>query len=308
MESFPFPYEVMHAFVFPESTADLAALLEQHEGLDEYVVPVISLMHAIQMLSAIDGVSPAEPDEEVIELFNTRDGGIAAQPAPMGERDPGGYVPLIVSVARSGPQFLNEKGYRLLTVLAQGEQDPGWRQKTSRYAKALQICLDQGLDEQWLVQQGEMEQSQENDPIARGFSQGWKEYFQMRDLLLVENAAGLENLLAASPWMKVYSTGIPIDFVTHPPQLLHALGQFSWGKDWVMRWRALKACPELLGDPVQRILQRILEIAQEHSSEDLVHDLIANRVPDNLALLKRCGAKGCDQVMLDLAGNYVVGV
>jgi hypothetical protein len=298
-----FSREILHKFVFYRGEQELSDLLDRYPGLDEYVVPVLALMRVINALLQVDRVREERQEGPVVELSTLPDGRIEARIDDGGERGVEQYVPMIMSVARGGMQFLNEKGYRLLSVLGAGQQDPEMQVKLKRYERALRLCLDRGYDDEWLERKIEEEEREWGRP--ENYGQTYSRSFRMRDLLKVETPEESDDLVDEQPWMRVYVEGLPVDFRPSELELRSALGQFCWARSWVDERRAVKSSSRVLTGPAWQMLERIREIALEHREENPIHKPIAARASDRVEVLKRCAEEGADHVLFERASRYV---
>lgn len=301
--------EVLHAFVYYEDDDHLHQLLDDHPGLAEYVTPLMALFQAIGMLGIVDHLEgkDAEDDGRVVELVSTPEGGIEARPAKRGQRDVEQYVPLLIRAAQGAINFLNEKGYRVLATLAEGEEDPVTRAKLGRYRDALRLCLDRGHNDEWLANR-EAELEKERYPEETERERAFAAYVSMTDLFMVEDPAALRQLVHEEPWIRVYSAGIPIDFSANQIELRKALAQFCWGRSWAQRYRAVRSNPCLLTPPAWQLLERISELAPERRSERSLRDYwITGAARDDAETLKRCASEDITPVLLEEARNFLVG-
>jgi hypothetical protein len=112
-EEDPIPIETLRRFVFPKGKADLFAMLAEMPGLDTYLVPMVSLNQAVRMLISLGKMRSEAPDGPVLELTSVVRGGIEAQITHSERWSPDGWVPILLSTARSNLSFLSEKGYQL---------------------------------------------------------------------------------------------------------------------------------------------------------------------------------------------------
>jgi hypothetical protein len=309
-ESQPVP-EVLRAFVRVQSDAELFELLDRHEGLDEYVVPMMALLKAISMLSLVNNKDADRNTEgPVVELVSTPPRGDPIVRIVDGkERDGEDYIPVMLSIAhQSASNFLNERGYQLLNAMVETEEDPEMYLRLHQYRAALRGCLDRGMNNEWLMEKEEKERQRHEKDSHDPVEEKWHSYFMLRELLKAENEEEIATLLVKEPWMKIYAEGIPFQFDPGQQALRNALAQFCEGGSWAQRRRGALSILRLTTSEATNLLESIEGIARENATGQPVHAFIAYQIKDDIQLLNKCISEGADTPFLDLAPRYIMGV
>lgn len=294
--------ELLNAFVFFKNEPHLFHLLEENPELDAYVVPMLSLVAALQALMTIELIGNDTEylsERLTVALSSAPEGGIQASIRQAAREH------LLTVAARMAVGFLNEKGYELLTVLAEDNPLTAERVRLGGYQTALRMLLDEGKDDNWLIAR------QESLPLEDGYVEQERArdcfFLLFKEMLCAETHKALQALEREHAWMQSYRAGIPMAFDKGSVNMRRVVAAFCFADSWLIRKRLLQGQAGLLTDEAVALLQRIQEIAAAQGGIEDVQRWLADWASNNLAVLRRCRQEGVQMGMFREAPSYVMG-
>lgn len=293
--------DALREFTFAKSYEQIVQLLQDYPELDEYVIPILSLMSTLGLMLEVEKAfgETSETQERVIEIVDPATIEILQQKPTA--RETAQTINLLISIGRRNPAVFTEEACTMLKILAEGDIPANLKPKFLRYHTALRACLDSGFDLEWALKK-----KREAEWVDEDWEKADQQSEQMRAFLLAPDVESARAVVHQSRWLEPYLEEGGLSFSGEDLSLRHGLAHALWEKSWCRVRRTVREYAELTTPRAWEVLDQFAETAKKHQKKQTVHEVLAIKFEYFSVLLKKCAEQGVDRVLLEYTNHFVV--
>lgn len=291
--------DALKEFTFATSDEQIIRLLDDYPELDQYVIPILSLMNTVGLMLKMDkAFGEHEADsEQIIEIVDPATIEILQHKET--DRQTAQTLNLLISIGRRYPAVFTEEACAMLKILAEGDIPASLKPKFQRYHTALRECLDAGFNLEWALQK-----KRESEWIDEEWEKAGVQSEQMKAFLLAPDIESARAVVNQAQWMKPYLEECRLSFTSEDLPLRRGLAHTLWEKSWSKVRQALRGCADMTTSRAWELLDQLKETARKHQNNP-VHEFLAIKFEYFMVLLKKCAEEGVDRALLDYANHFV---
>ncbi len=292
--------DALREFTFAKSYEQIVQLLQDYPELDEYVIPILSLMSTLGLMLEVEKAfgETSETQERVIEIVDPATIEILQQKPTA--RETAQTINLLISIGRRNPAVFTEEACTMLKILAEGDIPANLKPKLLRYHAALRASRDSGFDLEWALKK-----KREAEWVDEDWEKADQQSEQMKAFLLAPNVESARAVVHQSHWLEPYLEEGGLSFSGEDLSLRHGLAHALWEKSWCRVRRTVREYAELTTPRAWEVLDQFAETAKKHQKKQTVHEVLAIKFEYFSVLLKKCAEQGVDRVFLEYANHFV---